>query len=74
MDKDVVNLFCVSLILGFVYLVTRKKPNEFRVIKKSDETGTEVRFNGRSVYLHVTDQVKFDAHLEKKRKEVLGNI
>lgn len=57
MDKEMANLFWV-----------RRKPNKVIVLDKCEETGTETHFNGNSVYLHITDQEKFDAHLEKQRK------
>lgn len=55
----------------FIWLSRKFNPTpEYIVVNKHPEIGTEVRYNGRSIYVHVLDQNLFDAHIKKISDEI----
>lgn len=42
----------------------------YRVVRECPEKGCEIRNDGRSIWVHVTDQAKYDAH----RKEQMNRL
>lgn len=57
----------------FVWLTKRNTP-KYVVLKKNPEAGTEVRYNGRSIYIHVLDKALFDAQLKKSSDEIWESL
>ena len=67
--------FLVSFMQFLLWLGKKISPTpEYVVMSKNDSTGTEVRYNGRSVKLHINDEKKFQAHLIAQQTMVLEDL
>ena len=68
MDKDFGEFisFCFLLTLFFVLIkINDYFAPKYQVLRVSKEHGFEVRFDGRSVYTHVTDEAVYKAHIQE---------
>lgn len=73
-EQELLGFFVCGLVFAVIYWIQQKTTPEYLVLSVSKESGYEVRYDGRSIWKHITDEEKINSLLKSQQELVLNDL
>lgn len=73
-EQEFLGFIVLGLVFALIYWIKEKTTPDYLVLSVSKESGYEVRYNGHSIWKHITDEKKFNALLKSQQELILNDL